>query len=378
MTQIISGPGVPAPQPQNLYPTQLQGTPADAPTNYVGLEPGEAIYIPQGSNRYLIDPGAVSVLQFLDPITGTWRGFGSARGQHQLVADMTFVGRIANLTGCPVSAIVAGGGSGFAQATAAITANVGGSTWQAIVGGALSVSTVGTVGKNYTIAPQVFIPAPPTPGVQATAYSTIANGTVATVVLVNVGAGYPSAPTAVIIPSPFDPNVGTITQATVTLVLNAALSGAITAALCTNNGAPLATLSALTLTAAGGAGTGATITPQVMQTVIGSSVVAGGAGFGSATQGPIIVATGSAAASVSAIGNPIVELAPVYRSRQAWGTGTTNAGGTISAITFEDTGLFVNTPTFAILPAAGGIVGTAASVTLTMGALNDSILLQPL
>jgi hypothetical protein len=297
---------------------------------------------------------------------------------------MAFIGRIANLTGCPVAAIVAGGGTGFAQATATITANVGGSTWRAIVGGALSVSSVGIVGANYTVAPEVFIPAPPTfaangvGGVPATAHATIANGTVATVVLDNVGAGYPSAPTAVLVPSPFDVNLGTITTATVVLVLNAALAAKITAALPTNNGAPLATLSAQTLTAAGGAGSGATITPQIMQTIIGSSVVAGGVGFGNATQGPIIVATGGPAVSVSAIGNPIVELAPVYRSRQAWGTGTTNAGGTISAIVFEDTGLFINTPTFGIFPGAGGIVSTAASVTLTMGALNDTVLLQPL
>jgi hypothetical protein len=273
---------------------------------------------------------------------------------------------------------VAGGGSGFAQATATITANVGGSLWQPIVGGALSVSTVSVVGKNYTIAPLVFIPAPPSPGVPATATATIANGTVSGVTLGNVGAGYPSAPIAVIEPSPFDPNVGTITQATVVLVLNAGLSGAITAALCTNNGAPLATLSALTLTAAGGAGTGATLTPQIMQTVISSSVVAGGAGWGNATQGPILVATGTGAVSVSAIGNASVELAPTYRSRQAWATGTTNAGGTISALTFEDTGLFITTPTFALLPGAGGIGSTAASITLTMGGANDLVLLQPL
>jgi hypothetical protein len=378
MTNIITGPGVGLPFPQNLYPSDLNGMPYDAPTNRVGLEPGAAIYVPTTSNRFLIDPGSVSVLQFLDPVTGAWRGTTSQRGPFQVNIDGAFGVRIANLTGCPVAAIVANGGSGFAQATVAITSNVGGSTWQGIVGGALSVSTVSVVGKNYTIAPEVFIPAPPSPGVPATAHSTIANGTVATVVLDNVGAGYPSAPIAVIQPSPFDVNLGTITQATVTLVLNAALSGAITAAYPINNGAPLATLSALTLTAAGGAGTGATLTPQIMQTIIGNSVVAGGVGFGNATQGPIIVATGGPAASVSAIGNPIVELAPTYRSRQAWGTGTTNAGGTISAITFEDTGLFINTPTFAVIPGAGGIVGTAASVTLTMGALNDTILLQPL
>ena len=377
MTTIITGPGVGLPPPGNLYPAYLSGNPYDAPSNRVGLEPGNALYVPTTSNRFLIDPGAVSVPQFLDPVTGTWRGFTAQRGPFHLNMDGAFAVRIANLTGCPVAAIVAGGGTGFAQATATITANVGGSTWRAIVGGALSVSTVSVVGGKYTVAPLVFIPAPPAPGVPATAHTTIANGTVATVVLDNVGAGYPSAPVAVIEPSPFDTALGTITQATVVLVLNAALSAKITAALCTNNGAPLATLSALTLTAAGGAGSGATITPQIMQTVIGNSVVAGGVAWGNATQGPILVATGTAAPSVSAITNPLVELTD-YRSRQAWAVGVTNAGGTIASLAFQDTGLFITTPDFALIPGAGGIATTAASVTLTMGAAVDTVLLQPL
>ena len=254
MAQIISGPGVALPYPQNLYPTELNNAPNDAPTNLLTLAPGQVLTIPAtGTNGWLVDPGAYGVLQWLDPVTGVWRGFSSARIQMQAMTSDGFTRRMANLTGCPVAAVVAGGGSGFVQSTAAITANVGGSTWQAIVGGSLSVSTVSVIGANYTIAPEVFIPAPPTPGVQATAYSTITNGTVTSVSLVNFGAGYTSATlNAVLIPSPSDPNIGTITQATCVLVLNAANSGAITAALCTNNGAPLATLSALTLTAAGG------------------------------------------------------------------------------------------------------------------------------
>ena len=174
--------------------------------------------------------------------------------------------RIANLTACPAAAIIAGGGTGFAQATATITANVGGSTWQAIVGGCLTVSTISAAGANYNIPPLVMIPVPPNPGVQATAHAILASGTVSSIVLDNVGAGYVSAPIAVLEPSPFDVATN-ITQATVVFAIDPAKAGKIAAALCTYNGASLATLSALTLTAAGGAGTGATITPLVMQAV---------------------------------------------------------------------------------------------------------------
>ena len=378
MAQIISGPGVALPYPQNLYPTELNNAPNDAPTNLLTLAPGQVLTIPAtGTNGWLVDPGAYGVLQWLDPVTGVWRGFSSARIQMQAMTSDGFTRRMANLTGCPVAAVVAGGGSGFVQSTAAITANVGGSTWQAIVGGSLSVSTVSVIGANYTIAPEVFIPAPPTPGVQATAYSTITNGTVTSVSLVNFGAGYTSATlNAVLIPSPSDPNIGTITQATCVLVLNAANSGAITAALCTNNGAPLATLSALTLTAAGGAGSGATITPCVMQTVASATATAGGGGWGNAAAPAFVTTSGGTPASVSAIKNPAIEQTG-YIPRQAQITTTTSSTGAISAPVVVDGGLFVGTPT-AVIIGGGTLPTTLASISLTMGTANTTALLQPL
>jgi hypothetical protein len=377
MAIITSGPGVGLPPPQNLYPSELTNAPNDAPTNYLGLAPGQVLNIPAtGTNGWLVDPGSVSVLQYLDPVSGTWRLWNAFRGTPVVVTSDGFTRRLANLTGCPVAAVVAGGGSSFAAATATITANVGGSTWQAIVGGSLSVSTVSTAGKNYTVAPEVFIPAPPAPGVQATAHATISGGSVTAVTLDNAGAGYLTAPTAVLIPNPVDPNVGTITTATVVLVLNAANSGAITAALCTNNGAPLATLSALTLTAAGGSGSGATITPVVMQSVVSATTTAGGAGWGNVAAPAAVTTTGGLPASVSAITNPMVELTN-FRPRPAQINVSTSAAGVISAAVVMDPGLFVGTPTAVII--SGGVVPTTlASVSLVMGGVNDTVFLQPL
>lgn len=378
MTQRISGPGQSLPTPANLFPSYLTGTPYDAPMNYVGLAAGDAIYIPADSNDYMVQVGAYSVLQWLDPVTGVWRSVDANRGQPMHISSngsQNF--RIANLTGCPVAAIIAGGGTGFAQATATITANVGGSTWQAIVGGSLSVSTISVAGANYTVPPLVMIPVPPNPGVQATAHAILASGTVSSIVLDNVGAGYISAPTAVLEPHPFDVNAGTITQATVVFALVNA--GKITAALCTNNGASLATLSALTLTAAGGAGSGATITPQILQTVTLASVVAGGAAWGTATAFAAVTAAGGGGnTSVSAIGNPAIEMTG-FRPRQAIITGTCNAGGTITAATILDGGLFLSAPAVGAAIASGGTIPTTlASVALTTGGIYDTVLVQPL
>ena len=375
MTQRISGVGQGLPFPGNLYPQYLTNTPYDAPTNYLSLAPGDCAYITAESNDYLVQVGGYSLLQFLDPVTGVWRSVDAQRGQpFHIPSNGNLNWRVANLTGCPVGAIVAGGGSGFVQSTATITANVGGSTWQAIVGGSLSVSTISAVGANYTLPPLVMIPAPPNPGIQATAHTTIASGTVVSVVLDNFGAGYTTAPTAVILPSPFDPATS-VTQATV--VFSVVNSGKITGALCTYNGASLATLTALTLTAAGGAGTGATITPQVLQAVSAVSIVAGGGGWGNAAEPPKITSAGGGGnTSVSAIVNPNIEYTN-FRPRDANISTTANSGGTITAATILDAGLFLSAATAVIVP-GGALPSTLASIAFTMGGVNDVVLLQPL
>lgn len=372
MTIIINGPGVGLQLPQYLYPTELYQAPYDAATNYITLPPGVELPLPAGRNW--VQAGSVGVIQYLDPVSGVWRGFESSRSQPDIMVCDGFTRRVANLTGCAIAAVVAGGGSAFAQSTATITANVGGSTWTPIVGGSLSVSSVTVVGANYSMQPIVLIPAPGNPGVQATAYATIASGTVSGVTLANVGAGYLSAPTAVILPNPTDPNFGSITQATVTLVLTAANAAKITAVLCTNPGAPLATISAITLTAAGGSGTGATITPVVMQTVTSASVVAGGGGF---TGGACMTTVGGVPASVSAITNPIIELTG-YRPRPANILLAASSGALVSVSAIYDGGLFVGSPTAVVTPLAGILHTTSASITALMGSANDTLVIQPL
>lgn len=388
MTLNISGFGSTCPPPGYLYPSQLSNSPNDVSSNYVAISAGDALYIPAQSNDYLVDLGQICTLEFLDAVTGSWRVQQNMayRSGPFLMKSNGVDKRISNRTGCPVAAIVANGGSGFAQASATITATVGGSTWQPVIGGSLTVTTVSNAGANYTVPPIVLIPAP-TPagtngsvgGVPAVAYATLSSGTVSAVSMDNFGAGYQSAPTVLLVPSPFDPNFGTITQATVTMGINASTTGAITAAICTNFGAPLATISALTLTASGGNGTGATITPQILQTITSSSVVAGGAGWGTATAyaGVLPVGGGSTSVAATNLSNPAIDFSG-FRPLSPTGSGVTNAGGTISSVTFPGaSGLFISTPTAAI--ASGGTLPTTlASITFTMGSSRGVIMLQNL
>ena len=379
MATIISGPGVGLPTPSSLYPSNLNNAPYDVNSNYINLPPGGVLVLPAtGANGMLIDVGAVSQLQFLDPVTGVWVQDQRVGKGISVVTSDGFTRRLANMTGCPVAAIVVNGGSGFASATATVTATVGGSTWQAIVGGSLSVSTITSAGANYTLPPILHIAIPPSPGIPATGYCTIASGTVSAVSLTNFGAGYMSATVgALILPNPVDPNVGTITQASVTIILNAANSTAITGVLCTNNGAALSTISALTLTASGGSGTGATITPLVMQTVVSASVVAAGGGWGNAAApAAVTTAGGGGNVSTSAIGNPAVELTN-FRPRPALIAVTTSGTGGLSAPVVLDPGLFLSAPT-AVIMGGGTLPTTLASVALTLGTFQDTVLVQAL
>jgi len=369
MAQRIGATGVGLPAPQYLYPSELFNAPDDLATNEQVLAPGQALVVPAGD--WIISLGKVLVLQFKDPVMGVWRLFNSARTPGERVKSDGQNIRVANLTGCPVAADVTGGGTGFVQASTTVTASAGGSTWSPIVGGSVSiVSIVGTGGANYGIAPIVLIADPPAPGVQANGYATIANGTVSGVTLTNVGAGYTTTPAITLVPNPSDPNINSITTATVAAGLTN--SGKITAVLCTNNGAPLSTLSAITLTASGTGGSGATIAAVVMQTVTGVSVVAGGGGF---TGGAEVSTYGGVPATASAIGNPTVELTGYLPRKASVGMAVTGTA-LVSVSSIYDPGLFVGTP-LPLITTQTGLPTTLASVTLLMGSATDQYTIQP-
>ena len=48
--QNIAGTGQTAPLPMNLYPSELLNAPVDSPTNYLDLQPGDAIAIGHDGN----------------------------------------------------------------------------------------------------------------------------------------------------------------------------------------------------------------------------------------------------------------------------------------------------------------------------------------
>lgn len=382
----ISGPGIGLPLPQNLYPSELTNAPIDSPTNRVALAPGENLPLPAGD--WYVGLGSYLVVQYLDPVTNTWT-LGQAPGWTGSIAFIKSDGfnvRIANLTGCPVTASITAYGSAYVQATTTVTAVGSTSTWLPIVGGQLA--TTGTFatdvpnkGGGYGVPPILLIPPPPPSqsnsngvgGVQAHGYVAIGSGTIVSVVLTNPGAGYPTAPTPVLVTNPTDPNIATgITQGAVAFSLTG--SGSLTAVLCTNNGAAI-TPANITLTV-GGAGTAATVVANVMQTITKASVTGGGTGYG--TLAALLTTTGGGP-NAGTITNSPEFLNLAFRPRPAQVNLTVTNLGTLAAQagTILDGGLFLSAPNPVI--ATGGLAGSVggATLALTMGSTTDFAIVQP-
>jgi hypothetical protein len=375
----IAGPGMGLPFPQNLYPSEIGAllAPYDYATNTISLAAGQQIPIPPGP--WFVGLGKVTVLQYLDPVTGVWRMHPwTSAARHGMIPVNSdgFTYRVANLTGCPVSGVVTAAGSGYPSNTT-VTSSAGGSTWQPIVGGAISISSITNAGAGYGVAPLVFIPAPPNPGVPATADAAITGGSVTTITMRDQGAGYTVAPTITILPNPTDPNLlagSAFTTATALASLRG--SGSITAVLVTNPGAPQST--APTLTISGTGGSGASITALLMQTMTGASVVSGGASIASA----VFTAYGNGAGATpnTVFPNPQIDLS-TYVPRPGTGTLATSGGSVSSISTLTDGGLFVGAAAVVAASSTGGLTAganaSAASITSTMGSTYDVVYLQP-
>lgn len=390
MTQGLSGPGIGLPLPQNLYPSYLQNAPFDTPTNKITLAPGDAIPVPAGD--WFIDAGSYCVIQFLDPVSNTWRSTPSSawNGGFQFIKSDGFTVRIANLTGCVFNVVPTAYGSAYVQASTTATivgpANV---SVAPLVGGQLTLvgSTLTNNGAGYGMAPLVFIPAPPPPsnnsngvgGIQATAYAVIASGTVSGITFTNPGAGYPSAPIPVIVPNPADPNINIgITQAVAAFSLVG--SGSITGALVTNNGSPLPDNSLANVSVVlAGAGSSGSLVANMLQTVKAGSVVGTGLGYG--TLGALLTSTGGGGSTGTVTNGPEM-LGLFFRPRPAQVNLAVTGGGTIAAQvgTIIDGGLFLSAPNPVLainpLPAANVTV-SGATISFIMGSRQDIVTLQP-
>ena len=337
------------------------------PSPILRLAPGQTFQPDAG--WYYLQLSAGSVVQRYDSRAGIWRYAGDAAPHLDLHYFDGVSVRLANTTGCPIAAVVTTAGSGYTSAPT-VTPSAGSSTWAAIVGGAVSTAAVIAVaGAGYLYPPLLWIDQPPNPGVQATGYTTISNGTISAVTIDNQGAGYLTPPNAVLV-NDYRDLVGGNGQ------VNLALTGAqtVTAVVCTNHGNPITSGTVPTLAFSGGGGASAAATAVVDWAVQSVSVTTAGAGYT------------SAAASATGVGaGGFISAAPAYvgtasttdlvRWREAKIALTTNASGGIASAAIVDPGRYQAIPTAAIY--AAQTPSTAGVLALTMGGVASTVFLSP-
>ena len=196
----------------------------------IALAPGQVFLLPGGN--LIVTPGPYTDVQYFDANSQIWRnliGTGS-----QFVASDGTNYRFANLSGCPVGAVITTpvttavstvpvamvtptgtwiGGVFTAQSGSSlpftIVASAGGSTWNAFIGGMLGTTPVITAGgTGYTLAPELVAVPPANQGSQpfvpATLTCTVSGGAINAVTVLNQGAGYVSPPTILVVNAPGD------------------------------------------------------------------------------------------------------------------------------------------------------------------------------
>jgi hypothetical protein len=369
----------------------------------VTLAPGEVWLIPAGqgvvgtfgatgtqltgftlSGQYFVDLGMYTVIQYYDPNLQVWRHFGGAGSDMVLSSDGTNF-RLANLTGCPIGAVVTTIGSGYTNGfnTVTCTPSAGSSTWNTIVGGSINTTvTITTAGTNYSLPP-ILVFNPPanqgsTPYVLPTATCTLTSGGIGAVTVVNQGAGLVAAPTIVVMPQP-----GDTTGGGAVLTVNASLTNSgklLWVGMATPGSALTAVPTFSSIASATGytGGSGAAATILMDFTITGITVTTGGGGYPASTNFPVVIGANPVAASTAVI-NPYTDVGMVQpRVAQLNMVTTTSSGAfTTASVNIADAGHgFPCAPT-GILPYYYGVTGQAV-LTPTVGGQTDTSLIYPL
>ena len=318
---------------------------------------------------YIYSGSKYASLQRFDTASQQWRfsGDDTYASRYVLFDGQTL--RIANTTGCAVGAVVTTAGSGYTAAPA-VTASAGASTWQAIVGGAIStLGVVAAAGSGYAYPPILWIESPPQPGLQAAGTVAISNGTISAITMVDQGAGYIYVPQAILVNDSRD-----TTGSGGSIQLSLTGSGTVTGLVCTNHGSPITSGTVPALTFA----SGSAVATAVMDWSISSvSITTAGTGYGNSAAVTATGAGGYVTASPAYLGG--IASVGMTRWRPAVIDCTTSGAGAITATTTVDGGRYQGVPYPNI---GGGVVAafpTAAAVlALTMGGMNASIFLMPI
>jgi hypothetical protein len=358
-------------------------------SNAVTLPAGCVQMLPAGT--YYVEPGPVTSLQFLDPASVQWRTINATplAGGFYVESDGGNY-RLANLSGCPIGALITNAGAGYTNGVGAaatglvITPSAGGSVWVPVVGGAInSTVTITAGGSSYSFPPLLVFSAPPPGGIQATGVCTVSAGAINSVTVTNQGAGYVTAPTITLYNDFRDTtgNGGVLTV-NATLVGSGSLlamypSSAQNAAFAAGVGGHGTALTAVpTFTFAPASTTAATAVMNFCLT--GFTVTAAGAAYGAGTFGLQTVSGLVAGAAAANTAGPISHTGLTV-PRPGLITGTLSGGGIATAgSVVTDPGFgFQAVPALTVASAGTTVATTIAQAAATVGGIADTSWVQP-
>ena len=182
----------------------------------IALGSGGVWYFPPG--EYIVTNDANTVVERWDPQEQLWAVFEPAVANNGgYISTDGFNFRLHNVTGVISGNTITNAGSGMTNGIGATATGVSiayaasnttgypTATGYVIIGGTIGAPTVTQAGSGFLVPPAIIIDPPPPGGIQATAIAVMTaagSSGIASVTIVNAGAGYTSIPNFWIVPQP--------------------------------------------------------------------------------------------------------------------------------------------------------------------------------
>lgn len=290
----------------------------------INLMPGQVFQIPNGT--WACAPGRYTLIQWQDTNAARWRNFTAQPGQPATIDSDGTNYRLANLTGCPIGAVITNVGNGNVPngyQSITVSASAGNSTWGTLHGGSVNANCNVVAGGNYALPPLlVWSPAAnqTVPFVAPMFNLTMSGNAIANVSVVDQGAGLTGVGAITVVQQMGDtnPGGGQVIVAGNNLTNNGNMTDLWVLTPGQNGNIGLGAIPTLTF----GSPSSAAATVIMNFCVTGATQVANvGANYGNAQPFMIIAANaiaGTAAVSLGGAGNSNVQVANSVRDYESW------------------------------------------------------------
>lgn len=185
-------------------------------TGRLSLGSGGVWYFPAG--EYIVTVDANTVIERWDPTEQAWFAIASAVANNgEWLSCDGYNLRLHNITGVVSGNTISNAGSGMTNGIGATATGVSigygvsnttgypTATGSVIIGGSVAAPTVTQAGSGFLVPPAIVIDPPPPGGIQASAIAVMTaagSSGVASITMVNAGAGYATTPNFYVVPQP--------------------------------------------------------------------------------------------------------------------------------------------------------------------------------